>query len=159
MEELAKVISIGNGANKDTDAMDDQNDSIEPAIELPVSAGHPVLSHDSNEDTIVEEPGSSDDEETEETSMSPPPISSPLPPEPPPAQNAAYVPTQSTSPASSSTNNQKRKSTDSFGSGSIRRISKSLRQDSKKALSPSARMSRWGETIFGAESLVDFACE
>jgi hypothetical protein len=77
LEELAKVISIGNGADRDADAMDDREDSIEPAKELPVSTGRPMLSLDSDEDMIVEEPGSSDDEAMEEISMSPLPCSVP----------------------------------------------------------------------------------
>ena len=132
LEGLAKVISIGNGADRDADAMDDDEDSIEPAKELPVSTGRPTLSLDSDEDMIVEEPGSSDDEAMEEISMSPPPISAPLPPE-----SSSPVPN-----SPSHTTSQKRKSTDSFGSGSIHRsMSKSSRQNSKKTLSSGARMS------------------
>jgi len=145
LEELAKVISIGNGAERDADAMDDREDSIEPAKELPVSTGRPMLSLDSDEDMIVEEPGSSDDEAMEEISMSPLPTSATLPPESaPPAQNTVCPPPQSISPVPGSptyTASQKRKSTDSFGSGSIHRTGKSSRQNSKKTLSSSTRMS------------------
>jgi serine/threonine-protein phosphatase 6 regulatory subunit 3 len=146
LEELAKVISIGNGADRDADAMDDREDSIEPAKELPVSTGRPTLSLDSDEDMIVEEPGSSDDETMEEISMSPGPISAPLPPEPSsPVQNTVRTPPQSTSPILGSPTHitsQKRKSTDSFGSGSIHRsMSKSSRQNSRKTLSSSTRTS------------------
>ena len=145
LEELAKVISTGNGADKDVDAMDDDDDSIEPAKELPVSTGRPMLSSDSDEDMIVEEPGSSDDEEMEEISMSPPPASAPLPPESSsPAQTAAPTPPQSISPVSGSasyTTGQKRKSTESVGSGSVHQISRSSRQSSRKTLSSSTRPS------------------
>jgi len=144
LEELAKVISIGNTAERDADAMDDREDSIEPAKELPVSTGRPMLSLDSDEDMIVEEPGSSDDEAMEEISMSPLPVTATLPPEPAsPTQNTVRTPPQSTSPVPGSptyTTSQKRKSTDSFGSGSIYR-SKSSRQNSRKTLSSSTRMS------------------
>jgi len=144
LEELAKVISIGNGADRDTDAMDDREDSTEPANELPVSTGRPMLSHDSDEDMIVEEPGSSDDEAMEEISMSPLPMSVPLPPESSsPVQNTVRTPPQSTSPAPDSptyTTSQKRKSTDSFGSGTVHQMSKSSRQNSRKTLSSSTRM-------------------
>lgn len=146
LEELAKVISIGNGADRDPDAMDDQEDSIEPAKELPVSTGRPALLLDCDEDMIVEEPGSSDDETMEEISMSPLSTSASLPPESSsPVQNTARTPPPSVSPAPSSpaqATSQKRKSTDSFGSGSIHRpMSKSSRQNSRKTLSSSTRMS------------------
>ena len=145
LEELAKVISIGNGADRDADAMDDREDSTEPANELPVSTGRPMLSHDSDEDMIVEEPGSSDDEAMEEISMSPLPMNAPLPPESSsPVQSTVRTPPQSTSPAPDSptyTTSQKRKSTDSFGSGTVHRMSKSSRQNSRKTLSSSTRMS------------------
>ena len=145
LEELAKVISTGNGVNRDADAMDDQEDSIEPAKELPISTGRPMLSHDSDEDMIVEEPGSSDDEAMEEISMSPLPMSAPLPLESSsPVQNTIRTPPQLTSPSQSSptyTTSQKRKSTDSFGSGSLHRMSKSSRQNSRKTISSSTRMS------------------
>jgi len=145
LEELAKVISIGNGADRDADAMDDQEDSLEPAKELPVSTGRQTLSPDSDEEMIVEEPGSSDDEAMEEISMSPLPVSAPLPPESSsPVQNTFRTPPQSASPVTGSptyTTSQKRKSTDSFGSGSIHRMSKSSRQSSRKTLSSSVRMS------------------
>jgi len=143
LEELAKVISIGNGADRDPDAMDDQEDSIEPAKELPVSTGRPTLLLDSDEDMIVEEPGSSDDETMEEISMSPLPSSATLPPESSsPAQSTIRTPPQSASPVSGSpthTAGQKRKSTDSFGS-IHRSIGRSSRQDSRKTLSSSIRM-------------------
>jgi len=145
LEELAKVISIGNGPGRDADAMDDQEDSIEPAKELPVSTGRPAVSLDSDEDMIVEEPGSSDDEAMEEISMSPLPTSATLPPESSsPVQNTVRTPPRSTSPIPGSptcTTGQKRKSTDSFGSGSIHRMGKISRQNSRKTLSSNTRLS------------------
>jgi len=144
LEELAKVISIGNGADRDPDAMDDQEDSTEPAKELPVSTGRPAFLLDSDEDMIGEEPGSSDDETMEEISMSPLPSSASLPPESSsPVQNAIHTPPQSASPVSASPTHptgQKRKSTDSFGS-THRSMGKSSRQNSRKTLSSSTRMS------------------
>ena len=144
LEELAKVISIGNGPDRDVDAMDDQEDSTEPAKELPISTGRPTLSLDSDEDMIVEEPGSSDDEAMEEISMSPVQTNAPLPPElSSPVQSIVRTPPQSASPVQGSpthTTNQKRKSTDSFGS-IHRSMNKSSRQSSKKTLSSSTRTS------------------
>lgn len=131
LEELAQVISIGNSGNRDADAMDDREDSVEPAKELPVSTGRPMLSLDSDEDMIVEEPGSSDDEAMEEISMSPPPVSTPLPPE-----SSSPVPGSPTY-----TTSQKRESTESFGSGSANRMSRSSRQNSRKTLSSSTKIS------------------
>lgn len=68
LEELAKVISIASGTNRDQDAMDDEEDETEPAKELPVH--DPSISVDSDEDMIPDdEPGSSDDEAMEEINM------------------------------------------------------------------------------------------
>lgn len=68
LEELAKVISIASGNNRDQEAMDDEEDEIEPAKELPVH--DPSISLDSDEDMIPDdEPGSSDDEVMEEINM------------------------------------------------------------------------------------------
>ena len=144
LEELAQVISIGNGGDRDVDAMDDREDSIEPAKELPVSTGRPPLSLDSDEDMIVEEPGSSDDEAMEEISMSPPSVTASLPPESSsPVQTTTATP-QSASPVAGSptyTTSQRRESTESFGSGSIHRMSKSSRQNSRKTLSSGTKSS------------------
>jgi serine/threonine-protein phosphatase 6 regulatory subunit 3 len=102
-----------------------------------------MLSPDSDED--MEEPGSSDDEEMEEISMSPVPDSAPLPPESSsPVRSTVQTPPQSSSPRSGSpthTTNHKRKSTESFGSGSIHRMSKTSRQNSRKTLSSSTKIS------------------
>ena len=144
LEELAKVISTGNGADRDADAMDDEG-SVEPAKELPISTGPPMISLDSDEDMIVEEPGSSDDEEMEEISMSPGPDSATLPPElPSPLQTAGHVSPQSISPSSGGpthTTSKKRNSTESLGSGSVHRMSKNSRQNSRKTLSSSIKIS------------------
>lgn len=144
LEELAQVISLGNSGNRDPDTMDDREDSVEPAKELPVSTGRPMLSLDSDDDMIVEEPGSSDDETMEEISMSPPSSSIPLPQESPsPVQTTVATTPQSTSPAPGSpthTNNQRRESTESFGSGTMHRINKSSRQNSRKTLSSSTKI-------------------
>lgn len=68
LEELAKAISINSGKDRGQEAMDDEEDEIEPAKELPVH--DPTLSLDSDEDMIPdEEPGSSDDEVMEEITM------------------------------------------------------------------------------------------
>jgi serine/threonine-protein phosphatase 6 regulatory subunit 3 len=145
LEELAQVISIGNSGNRDADTMDDREDSIEPAKELPVSTGRPMLSLDSDEDMIVEEPGSSDDEAMEEISMSPPPANALLPQESSsPVQTTAITTPRSASPAPGSptyTASQRRESTESFGSGTMHRMSKSSRQNSRKTLSSSTKIS------------------
>lgn len=145
LEELAKVISTGNDTNRDADAMDDDDDPIEPPKELPVSTGRPMPSHDSDEDMMVEEPGSSDDEEMEEISMSPPPTNVPLPPESSsPVRTTVLTPPQLASPASGSPTHiagQKRRSASSSESGSTHRMSKSSRQSSRKTLSSSTRIS------------------
>ena len=144
LEELAKVIALGNSTNRDADAMDDQDDSIEPAKELPVSTGRPMVSLDSDEDMIVEEPGSSDDETMEEISMSPPSMNAPLPRASSSPVRTVSTPPQSNSPGPGSptySTGQKRKSTESFGSGSIYRMGKNSRQNSRKTLSSSTRIS------------------
>ena len=73
LEELARVIAIGSGENRDGDAMDEDNDEIEPALELPVSNAthHSPSLIDSDEDMSSDddEPGSSDDDTMEEIAM------------------------------------------------------------------------------------------
>ena len=73
LEELARVIAIGSGENRDGDAMDEDNDEIEPALELPVSnaSHHSPSLIDSDEDMSSDddEPGSSDDDSMEEIAM------------------------------------------------------------------------------------------
>lgn len=78
LEELARVIAIGSGEDRDNNAMDETNDEIEPALELPVSKtshGSPSLI-DSDEDMSddEDEPGSSDDDTMEEIAMYDEPI-------------------------------------------------------------------------------------
>lgn len=73
LEELAQVIAIGSGGERDQDAMDDDEvDDIEPAHDFPVSnASHDSSSLiDSDEDMSGDdEPGSSDDDAMEEIAM------------------------------------------------------------------------------------------
>ncbi|GLB34588.1 putative SAPS-domain-containing protein [Lyophyllum shimeji] len=66
LEELAQVISLNNG--DEHDGMDESNDEIEPALELPVTS-HDSLSMDSDDDMSDGEPGSSDDDAMEEIVM------------------------------------------------------------------------------------------
>lgn len=80
LEELAQVIAL-NSSNEDADAMDDAQDEIEPALELPVrnntSDDSPSL--DSDDDMSSDnEPGSSDDDAMEEIAMYDEPLS-PIP--------------------------------------------------------------------------------
>jgi serine/threonine-protein phosphatase 6 regulatory subunit 3 len=72
LEDLARVIAIGSGEEKDRDAMDEDNET-EPALELPVSnasRNSPSLI-DSDEDMSSDDddPGSSDDDAMEEIAM------------------------------------------------------------------------------------------
>ncbi|EMD38130.1 hypothetical protein CERSUDRAFT_113278 [Gelatoporia subvermispora B] len=71
LEELAQVIAISSGSDRDGDGMDDGEDEIEPAQELPVSsASHDSASLlDSDEDMSDDEPGSSDDDAMDEIGM------------------------------------------------------------------------------------------
>lgn len=72
LEELAQVIAIGSGSERDQDTMDDDDaEEVEPTQDFPVSS----LSHDtsslidSDEDMSGDEPGSSDEEAMEEIAM------------------------------------------------------------------------------------------
>ena len=73
LEELARVIAIGSGEDRDRDTMVEDNDETEPALELPVSnASHDSPSLiDSDEDMSSDDddPGSSDDDAMEEIAM------------------------------------------------------------------------------------------
>ncbi|OAX34190.1 SAPS-domain-containing protein [Rhizopogon vinicolor AM-OR11-026] len=70
LETLARVIAIGSGDERDQDAMDDNHDEIEPALELPVTNRSRESSLlDSDEDMSDEEPGSSDGDALEEIMM------------------------------------------------------------------------------------------
>jgi serine/threonine-protein phosphatase 6 regulatory subunit 3 len=74
LEELARVIAIGSGEERDRDTMAEGNDETEPALELPVSnasRNSPSLI-DSDEDMSSDDdddPGSSDDDAMEEIAM------------------------------------------------------------------------------------------
>ncbi|RDB22233.1 Extragenic suppressor of kinetochore protein 1 [Hypsizygus marmoreus] len=70
LEELAQVISLNNGNDHDIEAMDETQDAIEPARELPITSPRDSLSMDSDDDmSDDEEPGSSDDDAMEEIVM------------------------------------------------------------------------------------------
>jgi serine/threonine-protein phosphatase 6 regulatory subunit 3 len=81
LEELADVIAISNGDERDNEAMDERNDEVEPAQELPVTCplDSPSLL-DSDEDMSDDEPGSSDDEAMEEIVMYHEPAPTDIPP-------------------------------------------------------------------------------
>lgn len=66
LEELAQVIAIGAGNDRDEDNIDDENDEMEPAHEFPVSAAHDSSSLDSDDDMSGD---SSDDDAMEDISM------------------------------------------------------------------------------------------
>lgn len=71
LEELARVIAIGSGEDRDHEAMDEANDDIEPALELPVTTSSHDSSYliDSDEDMSDDEPGSDEDDAMEEIAM------------------------------------------------------------------------------------------
>lgn len=107
LEELARVIAIGSGGDRDQETMDEDNDETEPALELPISTASrnsPSLI-DSDEDmSSDDEPGSSDDDAMEEIAMyeDPSPLkdrpTSPLPLPPmivPSSPNVASLPSPS----------------------------------------------------------------
>ncbi|KAI0693353.1 SIT4 phosphatase-associated protein-domain-containing protein [Cytidiella melzeri] len=67
LEELAQVIAIGAGNDRDDDNIDDdENEDMEPAHEFPVSAAHESSSLDSDDDMSGD---SSDDDAMEDISM------------------------------------------------------------------------------------------
>ncbi|TFK36388.1 SIT4 phosphatase-associated protein-domain-containing protein [Crucibulum laeve] len=70
LEELAHVIAL-NTSNERDEAMDEAQDEIEPALELPISGSnaHSSPSLDSDDSMSDDEPGSSDDEAMEEIAM------------------------------------------------------------------------------------------
>ncbi|KAI0080509.1 SAPS-domain-containing protein [Panus rudis PR-1116 ss-1] len=68
LEELAQVIAIGSGNDRDGDGMDDDEDDIESAHDFPVHATNDSLM-DSDEDMSGDEPGSSDEEAMEDISI------------------------------------------------------------------------------------------
>ena len=77
LEELARVIAIGSGDERENDTMDEANDEIEPALELPVTAesrDSPSLLDSDEEMSDGDEPGSSDDETMEEIMMTEEPL-------------------------------------------------------------------------------------
>ncbi|KAL4256787.1 SAPS family protein [Pleurotus pulmonarius] len=104
LEELSKVIAANSSDERDPDVMDQTNDDIEPALELPVTSGsHSPSSIDSDEDMSDDEPGSSDDDAMEDIAMYDEPLSVQSPTsnelvlEPPPmivpsSPNAASLP-------------------------------------------------------------------
>lgn len=72
LEELAKVITLNSTDPRDHDPMDEANDEIEPARELPVSnpsRDSPSLDSDDDMSDDDDEPGSSDDDAMEEIVM------------------------------------------------------------------------------------------
>lgn len=66
LEELAQVIAIGAGNDRDEDNIDEDNDDMEPPHEFPVSAAHDSSSLDSDDDMSGD---SSDDDAMEDISM------------------------------------------------------------------------------------------
>ncbi|KAG5635440.1 hypothetical protein H0H81_011247 [Sphagnurus paluster] len=99
LEELAQVITLNSSDSHDT--MDEDQDEIAPALELPVSIPHDTISIDSDDD-MSDDPGSSDDDAMEEIVMydepSPVPTETPLPQPPitvPSSPNTASMPSPS----------------------------------------------------------------
>lgn len=107
MEELARVIAIGSGEQQNRDAMDEDDDETEPALELPVSNASrnspSLIDSDEEMSSDDDDPGISDDDAMEEIAMYDEPSSSnltasPLPQPPmivPSSPNAAALPSPS----------------------------------------------------------------
>ncbi|KDQ61229.1 hypothetical protein JAAARDRAFT_173829 [Jaapia argillacea MUCL 33604] len=124
LEELARVIAFGNGDDRDQDAMDEGNDEMEPAMELPVSgASHgssSIIDSDDDMSDSDDDPGSSDDDAMEEITMSDDPTlldsQATPPPESPVASSPVLIPSSpkssflSPSPETSSPTLSKRNS-------------------------------------------------
>jgi serine/threonine-protein phosphatase 6 regulatory subunit 3 len=70
LETLGQIISSNNGNDRGHEAMDETNDEMEPALELPISHAHHDSSPlDSDDDMSDSEAGSSDDDAMEEIVM------------------------------------------------------------------------------------------
>lgn len=70
LEELGQVISLNGGNERVHEAMDETNDEMEPALELPIShPHHDSSSLDSDDDMSDSEAGTSDDDAMEEIVM------------------------------------------------------------------------------------------
>jgi serine/threonine-protein phosphatase 6 regulatory subunit 3 len=108
LEELARVIAIGSGGERDRETMDEDNDETEPALELPISTASrnspSLIDSDEDMSSDDDDPGSSDDDAMEEIAMydDPSPLkdrsTSPLPLPPmivPSSPNAASLPSPS----------------------------------------------------------------
>ncbi|KAG6915049.1 hypothetical protein DXG01_013715 [Tephrocybe rancida] len=67
LEDLAQVLSVSSVV--DHNAMDESNDGVESALELPITGSHDSMSMDSDDSMSDDEPGSSDDEAMEEIVM------------------------------------------------------------------------------------------
>lgn len=106
LEELAQVIAIGAGNGRDQDAMDADNDDIEPAQEFPISGASRDSSLIDSDDDMSgdDEPGSSDDDAMEDIAMYDEPhsmIISPSPRELPAAQSPTLISSSPTAFAAS----------------------------------------------------------
>jgi serine/threonine-protein phosphatase 6 regulatory subunit 3 len=156
LEELARVIAIGSGEERNRDTMDEDNDETEPALELPVSnASHnspSLIDSDEDMSSDDDDPGSSDDDAMEEIAMYDEPgpsknrSASPLPQPPmivPSSPNAASLPSPSEIAAQGAAQrNSSFQSSDSDSFGT-------------KTSSPSRRSSKRRATIEGSrESLL-----
>ncbi|KAI0797491.1 SAPS-domain-containing protein [Abortiporus biennis] len=145
LEELAQVIAIGSGSERDQDNMEEDTEELEPAHEFPVShVSHDSASlMDSDEDMSGDdEPGSSDDDAMEEISMydeSHAVSKSPLPETPlerfPSGSSSVFASVVSASP------------TDSTGSGPRRTNSGSDSETARPRSSSSRRSLRRATTL------------
>jgi serine/threonine-protein phosphatase 6 regulatory subunit 3 len=149
LEHLARVIAIGSGDERDHDAMDDNHDDVEPALELPVtnrSRGSSLL--DSDEDMSDDEPGSSDDDVLEEIMMDDPPKlqhspSEDLPPQEPPMIVPSSLNTASLAPPAEIAAQGTAKRTSSTSSSS----------DSSTAKSPSMHSRRSSKRMVSTDTM------
>jgi serine/threonine-protein phosphatase 6 regulatory subunit 3 len=156
LEELARVIAIGSGEERDRDTMDEDNDETEPALELPVSNASrnspSLIDSDDDMSSDDDDPGSSDDDAMEEIAMYDDPNTfkhhsvSPLPQSPmvvPSSPNVASLSSPSEIAAQGAA--QRSSSFQSSDSDSLR----------AKTSSPSRRSSKRRATIDGSrESLL-----
>jgi serine/threonine-protein phosphatase 6 regulatory subunit 3 len=76
MEELAQVLAMKTGEQRDSDIMDESEDELEPAGELPVSSDRTHSVIDSDEEMSS---GGNSDEDMDDIAIDEPSMSSPIP--------------------------------------------------------------------------------
>ncbi|TFK68279.1 SAPS-domain-containing protein [Pluteus cervinus] len=163
LDELSQIISPND--LRERDAMDETNDEVEPALELPISRrGQDSLSMSSGSDISDDEPGSSDDDVMEEIAMydepnsnlefSPMTFNTPLPPSASPtsiasSQSSATLidPPQPTSSTPTTTNSRSPNKTTTQDSSSTHRAHGSRRSSKRMATMESSLNLPMGEHL------------